>query len=55
MGLEREAFCPSCDQRRSFYRTAGTSLHLGEKSKWACSECGFGAVEIDGVVQLPEE
>lgn len=50
MGLEREVWCPSCEARRTFYRTASTTLHLGEKTKWACAECGYGAVKIDEVV-----
>ena len=55
MDLERVEWCPSCQQDRTFYRTATTTLHLGLKSKWACSECGFGAVRIDGEVETFSE
>lgn len=50
MGLERELPCPDCGVERTFYRVASTTLHLGEKSKWACSECEHGIVRIDGTV-----
>lgn len=50
MGLEREERCPSCGVERTFYRTASTTLHLGEKTKWACAECNYGIVKIDGTV-----
>lgn len=50
MALERELWCPACEVERTFYRTASTTLHLGEKTKWACSECNYGIVRIDGTV-----
>jgi len=40
--------CPECDAERDFYRTASTNLHLGLKTKWACPECDFRLVRIDG-------
>lgn len=50
MALEREFSCPECGVTRTFYLTARTTLHLGEKAKWACSECNYGIVRIDDVV-----
>ena len=44
--LERE--CPECGADREFYRAASTQLHLGQKTKWYCPECGFGFVKIGG-------
>ncbi len=29
------------------------TLHLGEKTKWRCPECGYGYVEIDEIDTLP--
>lgn len=55
MGLERDRWCPSCEAERTFYRTAATRLHLGEKTKWACEECGFAVVRIDGQVDTHTE
>lgn len=55
MSLEREAACPSCGVKRTFYRTASTTLHLGEKTKWACTECDYGVVRIDGEVDTAIE
>lgn len=49
MGLEIEHDCPTCGTERTFWRTASTNLHLGEKTKWRCSECSFGFVRIDGI------
>ena len=34
-------------------RTAAMTLHLGEKTKWRCPDCGYGYVEIDGINTLP--
>lgn len=47
MELERE--CPECGGD-GFYRAASTLVHLGEKVKWRCAECGHGFVQIDGAV-----
>ncbi|MFB6301160.1 MAG: hypothetical protein ABEH65_12965 [Halobacteriales archaeon] len=49
MALEIEHHCPSCDDERTFYRAAATNLHLGEKEKWGCTECGFGFVTVNGI------
>ena len=46
MTLERERRCPVCDDQRVFYRAASTMLHLGEKTKWRCPDCGYGFVTI---------
>lgn len=48
MALERDIDCPSCGESRTFYRTAATGLHLGQKTKWRCPECNYGFIEIDG-------
>lgn len=49
MSLERDRECPDCGETRAFYRTASTLVHLGEKVKWRCPECGYGFVRIDGI------
>ncbi len=48
MSLEIEHECPQCGGTETFYRSASTTLHLGEKTKWRCTECGYGFVTIDG-------
>lgn len=48
MTLELERNCPSCGVERTFYRSAATFLHLGLKTKWACPDCDFGFVRVDG-------
>ncbi|MEF8776873.1 MAG: hypothetical protein V5A43_10295 [Haloarculaceae archaeon] len=50
MGMEQEQICPECEEERVFYRAASTKVHLGEKVKWRCPECGYGFVRIDGAV-----
>lgn len=54
MARELERACPVCGEDRTFYRTASTLLHLGEKTKWACPECGYGFVRIDGDIDTGE-
>jgi predicted RNA-binding Zn-ribbon protein involved in translation (DUF1610 family) len=49
MATELEHECPECGDDRTFYRAASTELHLGEKKKWTCPECGFGFIEINGI------
>lgn len=49
MSLDIEHECPECGTTREFYRAASTILHLGEKTKWRCTECGFSFVLIDGI------
>ena len=42
--------CPRCGET-TFYRSASTLVHLGEKVKWQCTgDCGYGFVRIDGAV-----
>ncbi|MEF8854778.1 MAG: hypothetical protein V5A24_04720 [Haloarculaceae archaeon] len=48
--MEQEQICPECEEERVFYRAASTKVHLGEKVKWRCPECGYGFVRIDGAV-----
>ena len=50
MAMELERACPGCGEERAFYRSASMNLHLGLKTKWACPECGYGFVRIDGTV-----
>jgi len=50
MSLELERACPVCGEERPFYRAASTTLHLGEKVKWRCSECDYRFVRIDDEV-----
>lgn len=49
MVTEQEHFCPRCGEERSFRKVARTTLHLGKKTKWACPECTYGFVQVDGV------
>jgi len=46
MSLEMDHYCPVCEETRSFWLTASTELHLGEKTKWRCPECDYGLVLI---------
>ena len=48
MSLEMEHDCPECSND-TFWRTASTTLHLGEKTKWVCTDCDYGLVRIDGI------
>ncbi|WP_425492365.1 hypothetical protein [Halobellus inordinatus] len=48
MSLEREYDCPECGNTE-FWKTASMELHLGTKTKWRCSECGYGFIEINGI------
>ena len=48
MSLELDHDCPTCSND-TFWRTASTTLHLGEKTKWVCTECDYGLVRIDGI------
>jgi rubredoxin len=49
MSLEMEHDCPSCGGSTQFWRTASTEVHLGTKTKWRCSECNFGFIQINGI------
>jgi len=49
MPLELERDCPNCGAD-TFWRTASTMVHLGEKVKWECTECDYGFVRIDEAV-----
>lgn len=49
MSLELDHKCPSCSEVRSFWLTASTKLHLGKKTKWACPDCEYRLVLIDGI------
>ncbi|WP_251342776.1 hypothetical protein [Haloplanus halophilus] len=48
MSLQMTHDCPACSNDQ-FWRTASTTLHLGEKTKWTCTECDYGLVRIDGI------
>lgn len=52
MSLEREQRCPKCEEDVTFYRSASTTMHLGEKTKWRCPECEYGFIEINGISSL---
>lgn len=52
MSLETTTDCPDCDSE-TFYRAASTTLHLGAKTKWRCTDCGYTYVEINGIDSLP--
>ncbi|QZA89271.1 phage terminase large subunit family protein [Salinarchaeum sp. IM2453] len=47
MSLETPKYCPECDEEQDFWLNARTSIELGEKSKWECTECGHQVVEIE--------
>lgn len=46
MSLERDQECLECGETRTFYRAASTMVHLGEKVKWRCPDCGYSFVAI---------
>ena len=50
--MERNEECPKCGGEQKFWLTASMEVHLGEKTKWRCSECNFGFIEINGVSTL---
>jgi hypothetical protein len=49
MSLEQTRTCPECGAERTFWRTASTTLHLGEKTKWSCEECDYAFVQIGDI------
>jgi len=49
MALEIERDCPDCGDVQTFWRSAMTELHLGQKTKWHCAECDFGLVRVNGI------
>lgn len=48
MALSLESDCPDCGAGE-FYKSASTTLHLGTKKKWRCTECEYGFVTINGI------
>lgn len=50
MSLELERHCPDCGEDKIFVRVASTTLELGEKVKWRCSDCSYGFVQIGSAV-----
>lgn len=50
MPMDIEDYCPSCEEDRTFWKTASTKMHLGTKVKWHCPECEYGFVRIDDAV-----
>ena len=52
MSLETEQYCPECETDQTFYRTASTTLHLGEKTKWACEDCGYAFASVGDITTL---
>lgn len=49
MALERQHHCPRCGEEKTFWRTASTLVHLGEKTKWRCSDCDYSYVMIGDI------
>jgi rubredoxin len=47
MSLEMEYDCPECESSQ-FWKTASMEIHLGKKTKWRCSDCGYGFIRIGG-------
>jgi len=54
MALELDHACPECGEERTFYKSASMELHLGRKVKWACPECDYGFVTVDGDIDTSE-
>lgn len=52
MSLELSRDCPECGEERAFWRTAETTIRLGEKTKWRCPECAYAFVRIEGEEEL---
>jgi rubredoxin len=52
MSLEISRDCPDCDSEETFYRAASTTLHLGEKTKWRCTNCSYAFIKINGIDSL---
>lgn len=50
-----EHYCPDCEEERTFWQVASTTMHLGEKVKFRCEECNRGFVRIDDVVDTSVE
>jgi len=50
MAMDMEHYCPECEEYRTFWKVASTTMHLGTKTKWHCAECDHGFVRIDGEV-----
>ena len=49
MPSDMEHYCPDCGEDRTFYKSASTEIHLGEKKKWYCEECDYQIVTINGI------
>ncbi len=54
MALELDHDCPECEEERTFYRAASTTLHLGTKVKWRCPDCDYTFVRIDGEIDTSQ-
>lgn len=50
MAMDMEHYCQECEEYRTFWKVASTTMHLGTKTKWHCAECDHGFVRIDGEV-----
>lgn len=46
MSLESSFHCPECGEQRSFWKTASMTVHIGTKTKWECTDCGYRLVRI---------
>ncbi|MFW6003588.1 MAG: hypothetical protein ACOCPT_04120 [Halanaeroarchaeum sp.] len=49
MASEMEHYCPDCEADRTFKKSASTMVHLGQKTKWYCTECDYQLIKIDGI------
>lgn len=54
MGLETALQCPVCEEEQLFRRKASTNIHLGQKTKWACTVCDHRIVRVDGSIDTLE-
>ena len=50
--MEKEHYCPSCDEEQTFSLMASEQVHLGKKTKWWCKECGYEMVLIGDSVDM---
>jgi transposase-like protein len=54
MSQTREVTCPECGNTQ-FWKTASMEVHLGTKTKWACSDCKYAFIEIENISSLSQE
>jgi len=48
MPAQRPFYCTACAVETDHRLVASTRLHIGRKQKWACLECAYQTVRIEG-------